>query len=164
EEQVERGFQRRKRELAEYKAREAEERERREREQAQAKAREAKQQVATNNLDGWVAVIDQRIEQHFFSGDLGVGGALKAAIGAALGKKAAQVRDEFKRAIEEERRSFEAKLTEQREHFLASNNQAAWVSWVDDRIKATFGYGRDVLLAEVKDVVEGAQGLIETKL
>src|SRR5262249_43972414 len=43
-------------------------------------------------------------------------------------------------------------------------NQATWVSWVDDRIKATFGYGRDVLLAEVKDVVEGAQRLIETKL
>src|SRR5262249_30554504 len=75
-----------------------------------------------------------------------------------------QLHDEFKRADEEMQRAFETKLLEQKERFLAANNQAAWVSWVDDRIKATFGYGRDVMLAEVKDVVEGVQRLIETKI
>jgi len=75
-----------------------------------------------------------------------------------------QLRAEFTRADEEMQRTFEAKLAELRERFLASNNQATWVSWVDDRIKATFGYGRDVMLAEVKDVVEGAQRSLEMKL
>jgi hypothetical protein len=50
-------------------------------------------------------------------------------------------------------------LAEQRER----SSQTAWVSWVDDRIKATFGYGRDVLLAEVKSVIEEAQRLLEAK-
>jgi hypothetical protein len=128
------------------------------------KAEEKQQRAVANNWDAWYAAIDARIEQHFLSGDLGVGGALKAAIGDALGKKAAQVRDEFKRAIEEMRCALETKLAEQREHFLASNSQATWVAWVDDRIKATFGFGRDVLLAEVKDVVEGVQRSFEVKL
>jgi hypothetical protein len=55
------------------------EHERRKREQAQVKAREVEQkpQAVTSNWGAWVGVIDQRIEQHFFSGDLGVGGALR---------------------------------------------------------------------------------------
>ena len=149
------------------------ERERREREQAQAKAREVEQkpQAATDNsAEAWWTAIDERIRWWFdfyFSGR-GKGnnqrGLYADAIGGAMGKIRAQLREEFEQALEEERRSFEAKLAEQRERFLASNNQAAWVSWVDDRIKATFGYGRDVLLEEVRRVVEGAQRLLEAKL
>src|SRR5215472_2536300 len=136
EEQVERGFQRRKRELAEYKAREAEERERRERERAQAKAREAKQQVATNNSEASQVAIDARIKfwfDHYFDG-LGKGndyrGLYADEIAKALAGLRRQLHDGFKRAVEEERRSFEAKLAEQRERFLASNSQATWVGWV----------------------------------
>ena len=46
---------------------------------------------------------------------LGVGGALKDAIGGALGK----IRAELLRAIEEQQRSFEAKLAEHKERLLA---------------------------------------------
>ena len=130
---------------------------------------EKQQPAAPDNWDAWYAAVDARVvqllEQHFFNGEgKGVGGAVIRAIGDALGEIRQQLCDEFKRAVEEQQRAFEAKLAQQNERFLASNNQATWVSWVDDRINATFGYGRDVMLAEVKDVVEGAQRLIETKL
>ena len=146
----------------EYQRRKERDQRERERQAREARKAEAKQQAPVN-WDSWYAAFDARLEQHFFSGDSGVGGVFKDAIGAVLGKKAAQVRDEFKRADEEMRCGFEAKLTEQREQFLASNNQAAWVGWVDSRISATFTHGRDVLIEEVRRVIEEAQRLLEVK-
>src|SRR5262245_41587264 len=154
EEQKAREFEKRGRELDAERERKA---------RATRKAEEKQQRAVASNSEAWDAWFDQRLEQHFFSNDRGVGGALKTAIGEALGRKCAQVRDEFKRADEAMQRAFEAKLAELRERFLASNSQTAWVAWVDDRIKATFGYGRDVLLGEVKDVIEEAQRSFEMK-
>jgi len=138
------------------------ERERQEREAR--KAEEKQQRAVANNSDAWYAAVDQRVvqllEQHFFSGNLGVGGAVKGGIFDATIKLLTQLREEFKRDLEEQQRAFEAKLVEQREHF----SQAAWVGWVDERIKATFALGREVLLAEVKSVIEEAQRAFETKL
>jgi hypothetical protein len=133
-------------------------------------AAEKQQPAATNNSEASWAAIDERIKfwfDHYFDG-LGKGsdyrGLYADEIAKALAGLRRQLHDELKRSVEEERRAFDAKLVEQRERFLASNNQAAWVSWVDDRIRATFGYGRDVLLADVKDIVEGAQRSFEMKL
>jgi hypothetical protein len=143
--------ERRKRELA------------KEQKQQQArKAREAaeKQQAAANNSEAWEHFVDSRVhqwivaERDFMFDDVAKG----------LAGLRDKLRDELKRAVEKERRAFEAKLAELRERFLASNNQATWVSWVDDRIKATFAYGRDVLLADVADIVGGAERSFETKL
>jgi hypothetical protein len=65
---------------------------------------------------------------------------LKDAVGAALGTIRKQVRDEFKRAIEEQQRSFEVKLAEQKERLLASNSDGA--------------QGRAQLREEVKHAIE----------
>jgi hypothetical protein len=68
---------------------------------------------------GWAA-IDERIDkltQEWWEHELDV---LKDAIGGALGEKAAQVRNELKRAIEEMRRAFETKLAEQKERLASS--------------------------------------------
>jgi hypothetical protein len=50
-------------------------------------------------------------------------------------------------------RSFETKLAVLEER-LASNNPAAWVSWIDGRIEATLAHERDVLI----EATDGAQG------
>ena len=126
------------------------------REARKTREAEAKQQAATNSWDAIDQRIVQHIEQHFFSGKLGVGGAVIGGLTDAIGGVIGKLRKEFKEskhAIEEEQRSFEAKLAalEQR---LASNNQAAWVSWVDSRIKATLAHERDVLI----EATGGAQG------
>jgi hypothetical protein len=121
-------FEKQERELAEE----------RERQQAR-KAREA-ETASTNwyaavdgriheHLKSWLwAAIDQRVvqilEQHFFSGKRGVGGAVIGGLTDAVGGIVGKLRAEFKRVVEEERRSFEAKLAEQRALLLASNNPA----------------------------------------
>jgi hypothetical protein len=145
-------------------------------EERERKARapaEKQQPAATNDWDAWYAAVDERVRgwfDYYFDDayeqrkENDRRGCYFDMIAKGMADLRRQLRAEFTRAVEEQQRAFEAKLAEQREHFLASNSQATWVAWVDDRIKATFGYGRDVMLAEVKDVVEGAQRLIETKL
>ena len=129
-----------------------------EHEQQQArKAREA-ETASTNwyaavdgriheHLANWLwAAIDQRVtqilEQHFFSGKRGVGGAviggLTDAVGGLVGK--------LKHAIEEQRRAFEAKLVALEERQALSN-------------QAIEAHQRDVaggaqLRAEVKRAIE----------
>jgi hypothetical protein len=141
EERKTRAFERRKREIDEEHARVA------------RVAAEKQQHVVANNWDAWCAAIDQRIEQHFFSGQLGVGGALKDAIGGAMGKMRVQLREEFKHALDEMCSAFEAKLVAL-EGRQVLNNQAALVSWVDGRIEATLAHERDVLI----EATGGAQG------
>src|SRR5262249_19244606 len=120
-------------------------------------AAEKQQPAATNNLDAWYAMIDARLEQHFFSGDLGVGGAFKGAIGEALGRKAGQVRDEmrsqFKRADEELQRVLEAKLAALEERQVAS------VSSVDTRIEASLARVCDDLI----EATGGPQGQVRLR-
>jgi hypothetical protein len=143
----------------------------------QAREEEAKQQVPVN----WDA-IDQRIvqhlEQHFFSGDLGVGGAviggLKDGIAEIVKRLRAQLY-ELKCGIEEQQRALETKFA------ALEQRQAASASWVDGRIEASLAHGRDVLIeatggtqelrAEVKHSFEemcsafGAQlGALEERL
>lgn len=59
--------------------------------------------------------IDQRIEQRFVA----EWNPLTQATGEALGRICAQLRDEFKRAIEETQRSFETKVAEHKKRLLA---------------------------------------------
>src|SRR5215831_16335294 len=117
---------------------------------------EKPQSAASHDLDEWVAVIDERVRgwfDYYFDDEYEPRegndrrGCYFDMIAKGMADLRRQLRAEFMRADEEMQRAFEAKLAELRERFLASNNQATWVSWVDDRIKATFAYGRDVLLA-----------------
>jgi hypothetical protein len=105
----------------------------RERKVREAHEAEEKRQVASTN---WYAAVDGRIHEHlanwlwaaidermqqWWKREWDV---LKDAIGGAMGTIRQQVRDEFKRAIEEQQRSFEVKLAEQKERLLALNNAA----------------------------------------
>jgi DNA anti-recombination protein RmuC len=107
-------------------------------EQQARNAREAEKQQAASN--DWYAAVDTRVRAHFKDWAWAAideridaltqrwweheWDVLKDAIGGALGKKAAQVRDELKRAIEEQQRVFEAKLTEQKERLNNSADEA----------------------------------------
>jgi hypothetical protein len=104
EEEITRGYERRKCESDAERAR-----------VARVAAEKQQPQAATNNLTAWYAAIDQRIEQHFSSGSLGLGGALKDAIGAVMGRIRQQLRGEFKHAIQELTNAFVAELARQRE-------------------------------------------------
>ena len=160
--------------LEEKQAYESRRREIEEERERKARAVAEKQQPAvTNDWDAWYAAVDERVRgwfDYYFDDEYEQRkgndrrGCYFDMIAKGMADLRRQLRAEFTRADEEMQRTFEAKLAELRERFLASNNQATWVSWVDDRIKATFGYGRDVLLAEVKDVVEGVQRSLEIKL
>src|SRR5215831_10755702 len=127
-----------------------------ERERKARAAAEKQQPAASHDLDELVAVIDERVRgwfDYYFDDEYEQRegndrrGCYFDMIAKGMADLRRQLRAEFKHAVEEERCAFEAKLAELRERFLASNNQATWVAWVDDRIKTTFGYGRDVLLA-----------------
>src|SRR5262249_11431073 len=144
-----------------------------ERERKARAAAEKQQPAATNNWDAWYAAIDERVRgwfDYYFDDKYEQRkgndrrGCYFDMIAKGMADLRRQLRAEFKHAVEEEQRAFDAKLVELRERFLAANNQATWVSWVDDRIKATFGYGREGLLAEVKDIIVEAQRAFETKL
>src|SRR5262249_45107177 len=144
-----------------------------ERERKARAAAEKQQPAAPHGLDELVAAIEERVRgwfDYYFDDEYEQRdgndrrGCYFDMIAKGMADLRRQLRAEFTRADEELQRVFEAKLAELRERFLASNNQATWVSWVDDRIKATFAYGREVLIEEVKDVVEGAQRSFETKL
>src|SRR5262249_20896506 len=125
-------------------------------------AAEKQQAVATNwyaaidervheHLQNWLwEAIDERVVQllelHFFSGDAGVGGAVKGGIFDAIVELRARLRDElrsqFKHALQEtvDVVGREIAALERR---LASNNQTTLVSWIEDRIKATLAHARD---------------------
>jgi hypothetical protein len=118
----------------------AEERERQARKEREAEGKQ--QQEAAINSAAWYDAVDTRIhahfkdwawaaidehitqliELHFFSGDLGVGGAVIGGLKDALGEMCAQLREKFKCGIEEQQRSFEAKFAEQKERLLAASN------------------------------------------
>src|SRR5262249_21968314 len=109
-----------------------------EREQREArKAREVaeKQKVASTN---WDAAIDERIHGHLANWLWAAidertqqwtrqwweheGDVLKDAIGSAMGTIGRDVRDKLTRVIEDQQRSFEAKLTEQEKRLLSSSS------------------------------------------
>jgi len=152
----------------------AEERERK----ATRKAREAEKQPAAStnwwtpiddrlneHLKNWLwGAIDDRIRQnlehHFFSGDLGVGGAviggLKDGIAEIVGKLRAQVQG-LKADSEKQQCSFEAKLTEQKERFQASNSDGEqWRAQLCEELKRA--------LVELTDALGGQLAALERRL
>jgi hypothetical protein len=148
--------------IAQRKEREQRERTRQEREaraaeEKQQRAVVEKQQAASTD---WYAAVDTRIRTHFKDWAWAAiderieqwwklhSEPLKDGIGGALGATRERVRKEFKGAIEEQQRSFETKLAEQKERH-------------DDRIEASLareraaaGEAQTQLREEVKRAIE----------
>src|SRR5215831_18899198 len=129
--------------LEEKQAYESRRREIEEERERKARAAAEKQQPApSHGLDELVAVIDERVRgwfDYYFDDELSEGNDRRGCYFEMIAEGLAGIRqracDDFGRALGELREEFEAKFTALEQH-LASNNPAAWASWVDGRIEA----------------------------